>query len=317
MFLDSTAWNVYKYTTSWTLVGNIKGATGTAGTAGYTWYRSLGIPNNVIGVNGDFCLDTLNFDVYQKQSGSWVTQGSIKPALTIGTVTTGTANATIVGTTLNLTLPTGAQGFQGVAGINGNQGNQGAVGPQGAASTVAGPQGNQGVAGVGGGGTGGYKNYRLDCGQSAVNNSPITSCYALIGTDLDPTVTTPIVILKKLASAQTTDIKINAVANVQVISCSILLDTNDLTIANATTAGVSIDFGSVGLDPTNGSNSFGTGDNSTYANTYCPMIQIYGYQGAYKSTMTITLAAASGGSSKIVKITGFSNTSPVWVHISF
>ena len=316
MFLDSTAWNVYKYTTSWTLVGNIKGAVGTTGTAGNTWYRSNGVPNNAVGnVNGDYCLDVTNFDVYQKQSNTWVVQGSIKPTLTIGTVTSGTANATIVGSTLNLTLPQGSQGNQGAIGPQGNQGAA-ITGGQG----NQGPQGNQGAVGSGGG-SGGYKNYRLSCGQSAVNNSPVVSCYALIGTDLDPAVTTPITILKKLASAQATDIKIEALANVQVISCSILLDVNDLTIANSATDGFTIDFGSVGADPTNGNNFFGTGDNSTYAGTYCPMVQVYAYQGAWKSTgVGYTLASSGGtknGSSRIVKITGLTVSTPVWVRISF
>jgi len=55
-------------------------------------------------------------------------QGNTGPAntLTIGTVTTGTAAATITGTapsqTLNLTIPQGPQGIQGIQGIQGQPG---------------------------------------------------------------------------------------------------------------------------------------------------------------------------------------------------
>ena len=68
--------------------------------------------------------------------------------LTIGTVITGAASATITGTApaqvLNLAVPQGIQGLQGIQGPKGDTGLQGVQGPKG----DTGSQGIQGVAGL-------------------------------------------------------------------------------------------------------------------------------------------------------------------------
>lgn len=91
-YLDDTAGNVYKKTSgSWTLITNLKGATGTSGGAGAagatggvgangsTWLDGYGAPG-AIGNNGDFYLNLSTGDIYQKGSGSWTAQFNIKGA---------------------------------------------------------------------------------------------------------------------------------------------------------------------------------------------------------------------------------------------
>ena len=95
-----------------------------------------GAPTNAIGVDGDFYMDTLKFDLYgPKANGHWPAPVSLRgPAGTNGV--NGTAGKN------------GASGGPGsaisVAGAKGPQGSTGAQGPQG----FTGPQGVQGVQGV-------------------------------------------------------------------------------------------------------------------------------------------------------------------------
>lgn len=81
------------------------GAQGTRGTDGATWLMGTVAPTNQ-GKTGDFYLNTSNFDVYSKATGSWVKTGNIKGA-------------------------TGAQGIQGPAGAKGATGATGPAGPKG------------------------------------------------------------------------------------------------------------------------------------------------------------------------------------------
>lgn len=76
-----------------------RGATGAKGADGATWITGTTAPSTQ-GKTGDFYLNTSNFDVYSKATGSWVKTGNIKGA-------------------------TGAQGPQGATGAQGPQGPKG------------------------------------------------------------------------------------------------------------------------------------------------------------------------------------------------
>lgn len=92
---------------------------------GSIWYEDTGAPDNTLGLDGDFYLDSSNGDVYTKAAGDW--------------------GAPI----LNLVGPpgsTGAPGAAGSTGPQGAQGNVGSTGPQGAAGAT-GSQGTQGIQG--------------------------------------------------------------------------------------------------------------------------------------------------------------------------
>jgi hypothetical protein len=56
----------------------LQGIQGIPGMNGTRWYEGNGIPNAGTGVNGDYCLDTANGDVYQKQTGLWTKIGNIQ-----------------------------------------------------------------------------------------------------------------------------------------------------------------------------------------------------------------------------------------------
>lgn len=102
MYLNTDTGAVYKCTTAgnaatakWTYTGSIKGPTGSTGAAGTpgkdgaagapgadgedgaTWLSGTGKPSSQ-GKTGDFYLDTSNFDIYSKATGSWVKSGNIK-----------------------------------------------------------------------------------------------------------------------------------------------------------------------------------------------------------------------------------------------
>lgn len=78
------------------------GAVGPKGADGSTWITGSGAPSNQ-GKTGDFYLNTANYDVYSKATGSWVKTGNIK----------------------------GATGAQGPVGPTGPQGSQGPKGDPG------------------------------------------------------------------------------------------------------------------------------------------------------------------------------------------
>jgi hypothetical protein len=70
------------------------GAQGLPGNNGATWYNGTTDPNSGTGVNGDYYLNTTSNEVFNKQSGSWVSIANIK----------------------------GAQGDQGIQGVPGENG---------------------------------------------------------------------------------------------------------------------------------------------------------------------------------------------------
>ena len=81
------------------------GPTGPAGKDGATWLFGATDPTNQ-GNAGDFYLNTANFDVWSKATGTWAKTGNIKGA-------------------------TGAKGDAGAQGPQGEQGQQGIQGPKG------------------------------------------------------------------------------------------------------------------------------------------------------------------------------------------
>lgn len=56
------------------------GPAGEDGTDGATWTSGTSAPSNTNGTDGDFYLNTSNWDVYKKASGSWSKVGNIKGA---------------------------------------------------------------------------------------------------------------------------------------------------------------------------------------------------------------------------------------------
>lgn len=93
-----------------------KGDKGDTGASGATWLSGAAAPTTQ-GGDGDFYINTVNFDVYKKASGAWAKTGNIKGA----------------------TGAVGPKGDTGAAGPKGDTGAQGAVGPTG-------PQGPAGEA---------------------------------------------------------------------------------------------------------------------------------------------------------------------------
>lgn len=86
------------------------------------WYSGNGVPAFTTGVPGDFYVDTLNGDIYQKGQEAWEFRlSTIGPQGEIG--------------------PQGVPGPDGPQGIPGPKGDQGIQGPRG-------PQGIQGIQGV-------------------------------------------------------------------------------------------------------------------------------------------------------------------------
>lgn len=76
LYVNTTNGDLYqKAAGSWgSVLLNIKGPTGAAGTNGATgsiWYQGSGAPSGGTGANGDFYLNTANGDYYQKAAGSW------------------------------------------------------------------------------------------------------------------------------------------------------------------------------------------------------------------------------------------------------
>lgn len=114
------------------------GPTGPAGKDGATWLFGTTDPTNQ-GNTGDFYLNTANFDVWSKATGTWEKTGNIKGA----TGAKGDAGAQ---------GPQGIQGPKGETGETGPQGEKGETGETGARGPQGeqGPQGAQGPAGPAG-----------------------------------------------------------------------------------------------------------------------------------------------------------------------
>jgi hypothetical protein len=127
----------------------LTGPAGTNGTNGSNGINGTAVlngttaPTSVLGVNGDFYINTATNMLYgPKVNGNW-------PA---GTSLVGATGATGPQGPIGLTGPTGAvgaTGSQGPIGLTGPTGAPGATGPQGPIG-LTGPTGNQGIQGVAG-----------------------------------------------------------------------------------------------------------------------------------------------------------------------
>lgn len=95
-----------------------QGATGPKGADGSAWLSGTAAPSTQ-GKDGDYYINTSNWDVYKRASGAWTKTGNIK----------------------------GATGQTGPQGAKGDTGAQGPTGPTGAkgATGATGPQGPAGV----------------------------------------------------------------------------------------------------------------------------------------------------------------------------
>lgn len=102
--------------------------------AGAEWFTGEGAPSNSQGKDGDYYINTLTGDVYNKASGSWSIKLNIK----------GPQGERGPQGPQGERGPQGLQGEQGPAGQDGEQGPQGDPGPQG----ERGPQGPQGDPGL-------------------------------------------------------------------------------------------------------------------------------------------------------------------------
>jgi hypothetical protein len=123
-YLNTANYDLYnKASGAWTIATNIKGATGATGAAGpegingvnglngATWFNGANMPSSNLGVNGDYYLNSVNGDVYNKISGAWVIFANIKGA-------------------------TGATGATGTTGATGATGPMGPTGPAGSGVTI-------------------------------------------------------------------------------------------------------------------------------------------------------------------------------------
>ena len=107
----------------------VQGPSGAKGADGATWLFGTTAPSTQ-GKTGDFYLNTANFDVYSKATGTWEKTGNIK----------GATGATGPKGEQGATGAQGPQGKQGIQGIQGPTGPKGEVGPQG----PVGPKGESG-----------------------------------------------------------------------------------------------------------------------------------------------------------------------------
>jgi hypothetical protein len=94
------------------------GTNGAVGTPGSVWHHVTSYPDDTMGADGDWALNTITLTVFQKVAGVFYVRGNIR-------------------------------GADGNAGAKGDKGDTGDVGPQG----IQGPKGDTGASGSGGGGS--------------------------------------------------------------------------------------------------------------------------------------------------------------------
>lgn len=77
-YLNNTNNDYYqKQNGTWTLLGNLKGL---AGAAGSKWYTGAGAPAAGLGSDGDYYLNQTTGDYSSKAAGAWTVQGNLKGA---------------------------------------------------------------------------------------------------------------------------------------------------------------------------------------------------------------------------------------------
>jgi hypothetical protein len=182
-WLNNDTCDVYQRVSgSWVLEANLTGpqgakgdtgATGAQGASGATWTAASGVPNDAWGSDGDFWLDNLTGDVYERESGTWAPvanltgpQGAKGDTGAQGakgatwTAASGVPNDNwgsdgdfwlnndtcdvyqrVSGSWVLVTNLTGMQGSKGATGAQGPKGDTGAMG-------ATGPQGAKGDTGA-------------------------------------------------------------------------------------------------------------------------------------------------------------------------
>lgn len=119
----------------------VQGPQGIQGIAGSKTYNVNTTPSTSLGVVGDFALNTVNGDVYEKTaSTTWTKNGNFRGPQGL----TGPQGATGPQGTTGLTGAKGDTGATGLTGPQGAKGDTGATGTQG----IQGPKGNTGDTGI-------------------------------------------------------------------------------------------------------------------------------------------------------------------------
>ncbi|MCZ4498486.1 MAG: cell wall surface anchor family protein [Marmoricola sp.] len=125
-----------------------KGDTGDTGAAGSQWLTGITIPANTLGVDGDWYLDTLTSNAFQKVAGTWTLRVNLQGVQgdkgDRGDVGAAGANGTD-----GAKGDKGDAGDAGAAGANGTNGTDGAKGDTGAVG-ANGAKGDNGAAGTNG-----------------------------------------------------------------------------------------------------------------------------------------------------------------------
>lgn len=148
-YVDVASGDVYRKSAgAWSIVGNIQGVDGAPGADGKTIRSGAGAPSSGLGVNGDFYLNTSNYDLYgPKAAGAWgsptsllgtvgsngksVLSGSGAPSSGLGTdgdfyidttahAIYGPKTSGAWGSSTSLVGPAGTNGTNGSNGTNGN-----------------------------------------------------------------------------------------------------------------------------------------------------------------------------------------------------
>jgi hypothetical protein len=187
LYINVLTWDVYRKTgaTTWSAIGNIKGATGANGS---TVRVGAGVPNDALGLNGDSYVNVSTGGLYSKASGAYTLQGSLRgekgdkgDSFQVNAIGLFADRATYNGQPVNFAFVATDQNEQGEPGVflffrsgaagnwsvgvpfgkgdKGDQGGQGIQGPQGeigpqglkgdtGAQGEVGPQGEQGPQGI-------------------------------------------------------------------------------------------------------------------------------------------------------------------------
>jgi hypothetical protein len=103
-------------------------------------------PNSLIGINGDFYIDTKNSHIYgPKTKGKWLLPTPLKGSQ--GAAGVDGKNGLDAKLVPSSSLQSGTQGPQGERGATGSTGATGAQGPAGTSSSITGPAGTAGTKG--------------------------------------------------------------------------------------------------------------------------------------------------------------------------
>lgn len=127
-------------------VSKPKSAGRTIAAATNTILSGITPPNSLIGINGDFYIDTKNSHIYgPKTKGKWLLPTPLKGSQ--GAAGADGKNGLDAKLVSSSSLQSGTQGPQGERGATGSTGATGAQGPAGTSSSITGPAGTAGTKG--------------------------------------------------------------------------------------------------------------------------------------------------------------------------